>query len=83
MRSHKRGSAPSRIQPSVGTRCPTGKRGYEHRRDARAHRDQLRQQRERVNIYRCPQCGLFHVGHLPAWRQQGFDHDPSNVRVIR
>lgn len=45
-------------------RCETsGKRGYWSRGDAKTARS--RQRFEGLHIYRCADCGRFHLGHLP------------------
>ena len=42
----------------------TPKRKYVSRTDARkAARRTANECRERMNAYRCPECGFYHVGH--------------------
>ena len=45
------------------------KQGYLTKADAkRVARLMTAQHRERFHLYACPQCGLFHVGHIvPAF----------------
>lgn len=57
-----------RVAVSLGSiqysRCEvSGKRGYQSKRDARIARSQ--QKFAGLHIYRCPDCGAFHLGHLP------------------
>jgi hypothetical protein len=46
----------------------TGKRGYLTRKAARANRRAMTQGTgesiSNVNVYRCPDCQMFHLGHL-------------------
>lgn len=49
-----------------GSDCPRGKTQWATRAAAGQHRDWMRRSRlaERsLKAYRCPECGLFHIGH--------------------
>lgn len=43
----------------------SGKRGYATRREAKTARQQLPTKFKRLRVYRCGDCGSFHLGHLP------------------
>lgn len=46
--------------------CSTGKRTWARRADAREYANRNhRGGHDRLSPYRCDECGLFHVGHLP------------------
>lgn len=49
--------------------CRTGKLAYVARREAKAHARRLKRTATHdghgLRPYRCPSCGLWHVGHLP------------------
>lgn len=48
--------------------CPSGKRGYVTKAEARQVARTLRKQGDErlMSPYRCEHCGLVHIGHLPA-----------------
>jgi hypothetical protein len=43
--------------------CPTGKSAWSSRRLAKRANHQIRNQHMRP--FRCPQCRMYHLGHLP------------------
>lgn len=46
--------------------CSTGKRAWQSRRDAKDAANLLaRQGKPGMNAFRCDECKLFHIGHLP------------------
>ena len=47
--------------------CPSGKRGYITKAEAKVIARRLRKQGDGslMNAYRCEACGLIHLGHLP------------------
>lgn len=49
--------------------CPSGKWTYLLRREAKEHARRLKRAASHdgagIRPYRCPDCGLWHVGHLP------------------
>jgi hypothetical protein len=48
------------------TQCE-GKRPFSHKRYAKAHARVAEQGIGRMQVYRCPHCGRWHVGHkVPA-----------------
>ena len=46
------------------TRCTCGKRSYWSRREARVRKRQ-HSDRKGLNVYRCNESQLFHIGHKP------------------
>lgn len=48
------------------TICPTGKKTFGTRKDARRFKSRARGlHRERLGVYLCSSCGFFHLGHTP------------------
>lgn len=62
-----RGSPVIHGATSWGTNsCSTGKRSWQSRTDAKSYAKMLgRQGKPGMNAFRCEECGLFHIGHLP------------------
>lgn len=49
-----------------------GKRCYDTKRRARQGRRRTNaDDRQHLSIYRCPFCGFYHLGHLPARVREG------------
>lgn len=53
------------------TDCPTGKRGYAIKGDARKVASAMRREGAKVRAYPCDQCEEFHVGHMPKAVRDG------------
>ena len=55
---------------ATSTTCASGKLAYVARREAKRHARRLKRTATHdgagLRPYRCPRCGLWHVGHLPA-----------------
>ena len=56
--------------------CPSGKKEYPTRADAKFARNgksALRKQRgpDRLSAYLCSACGAWHLGRLETWRRRG------------
>jgi hypothetical protein len=53
--------------------CPSGKFGYFTKAEAKTVARRLRKLGDNrlMNAYRCGQCGLIHIGHLPRVVMQG------------
>jgi len=51
------------------TGCPTGKRGYFTRADARAAK--RTHANKGLSVYECPACHDWHLGHLPRKVRRG------------
>lgn len=56
-------SNPAAPKRWVRTNCPSGKRGYSSRRDAKKALEQA--PLSHMRPYRCPHCPYWHNGHLP------------------
>lgn len=56
---------------SSQTACPSKKRAYPTRKNAKHHAKNLREQGAHVRPYECPACSFWHVGHLPNVTQRG------------
>lgn len=51
--------------------CSTGKRAHATRESAKAQRTRMAKVSGRMDIYRCDECGMFHLGHLPRAVREG------------
>jgi hypothetical protein len=52
--------------------CPSGKRGFESRKDAKAWNSRgARMGLDRLHPYLCEHCTFWHVGHLPKAVKKG------------
>jgi len=64
-------TAPFVGDPEIGREVAcVGKRRYNSRREARAHRNRLKGGGP-LNIYLCPFCGCYHLGHMPRDIRRG------------
>lgn len=55
------------LQSWATNSCSSGKRAWQGRADAKSYAKMLgRQGKPGMNAYRCDDCGLFHIGHLPT-----------------
>lgn len=55
-----------RVKPAdLKRNCPTGKRGFAHKKEAIAMRPH-----EEMNAYRCEDCGEWHLGNVLTRRQR-------------
>ena len=61
---------------SVDILACNGKKGYKRRDDAKAALYNARRNYPKLafDMYRCPICGLWHVGHDRRTRAAKFDH---------
>lgn len=64
-------SAPARIPRWTTSTCPSGKRGYSVKADARRVASAMRREGSKVRAYLCDRCPNFHVGHLPQAVRDG------------
>ncbi|WP_251153721.1 hypothetical protein [Cellulosimicrobium sp. Marseille-Q4280] len=62
--------APSRVVHWTRD-CPTGKRGYMDKGDAKKVASAMRREGTKVRAYPCDQCSEFHVGHMPKAVRDG------------
>lgn len=82
MRGGKRKA--SKSQDWVSGVCSTGKRSHTSRNSAKEHSRQLHG--EHLREYRCDECSMWHVGHLPRAVMEGLmtarSHYSADSRLL-